>query len=418
MTAYRDHFAGLPRGARAPRVVALVAAAAGLCGLLAAAPAAQGRPAIPPPEPVDLYEMVTRDLGALPDTGYEAPDAAVRDGLRTGLDRVIARDWQGADDALYPRGYSGTVQQDVPSGVYFGRVFPYEHPTKGWGSAYVMGLGTSVAVQVPHPGCAPGIERFGVEVARGVPESVLLLAGAKRYAGGPEGAAGCTAPAVPKGPAADCAAAADPSSCTGTVFHMWSEFLRERAMPAVRLDALPADLAVADVEVDLPEGAEPTFAEAVAAAAESGGFTVCRSWVDVCLGAEEGLYSQQALAHGKAGAPFAAVQVRQSVLDVPVDAALVAKAVATGAREWKAPAAPPAPEPAEPTPSSPSPSAPAPETPVPATPARTPEPDPSTPPADPDDLDLTREPIVVTDLQMVFPFHSEGPADHTRARRR
>lgn len=311
---------------------------------MAVVPSADARPGLPPPEPVDLYDMVRRDLGALPDTGYTPPGEGARAALRTGLDRVAARDWQAADDALHPHGYSGTAQNDVPSGVSFGRVFPLDHPNAGWGAAYIMGRGTSVAVHVPHPVCEPGVERMGVEVARGVEDSVLVVAGAKRFAGGPE--AGCSHPGKEPLPA-DCAAASDPWVCDETVFHTWSEYLRGRSMPAVSLVGLSTDRAVADVEVDVPEASDSSFGEAIAVSAEQAGFTVCRSWADTCPGADEGRWSRQALAYGAAGAAgaptgaagaaradstaraaFAAVQVRQSVLDNAEEIVLMAKAVA------------------------------------------------------------------------------------------
>ncbi|WP_436774257.1 hypothetical protein [Yinghuangia sp. YIM S09857] len=289
------------------------------------------------PEPVDLYDLVRRDLGNLPDTGYTAPGEEVRAALRSGLDRVLAHDWQAADDALRARGYAGTVHGDVPSGTAFGRVAPLAHPHAGWGSAYALGEGTSVAIHVPHPVCEPGVERLGVEVARGVRDSVLLVAGAKRFAGGPE--AGCSHPGKEPLPT-DCQAASDPWVCETTVFHAWSEYLRGRSMPAVSLVGLGPHAAVADVEVDVPEGAGSSLGEAIAASVEQAGFPVCRSWADTCPAAEEGSRSRQALAYKAAGTggpksfdgtpdvPYVAVQVRQSVLDDAEEAAQVAKAVA------------------------------------------------------------------------------------------
>ncbi|MGW0659186.1 hypothetical protein [Streptodolium elevatio] len=296
--------------------------------LLTVVPSATARPGLPPPAPVDLYDMVRRDLGILPDRGYTRPGEDVRAALRTGLDRVVARDWQAVDDALRPHHYSGTTQADSPSGVLFGRVFPLDHPNAGRGAAYVMGEGTSVAVHVPHPVCEPGVDRLGVEVARGAKDSVLLVAGAKRFAGGP--GAGCAHPGKEPLPV-DCEAASDPWVCDQTVFHTWSEYLRGRSLPAVSLVGLATDRAVADVEVDVPDGSASSFGEAIAVSAEQAGFTVCRSWVDTCPGADEGSRSRQALAYGGTRAAFAAVQVRQSVLDNAEELVQVAKAVAAAA---------------------------------------------------------------------------------------
>ncbi|WP_338673664.1 hypothetical protein V1460_11605 [Streptomyces sp. SCSIO 30461] len=193
---------------------------------------------------------------------------------------------------------------------------------RGWGRVYVdLSAPLRWSVQVPHPLADRRTELLGVNVLRGAPGGVLVIAGAHRAAG--------------KGDAADVAHRTD------SVFDAICDELAERGMPAVQLhgfanDSAPEHDAIASTgSGDLARAEGRVLADAL----RDRGFAVCRAWTRDCP--LEGRSNVQGRKAEREDAPFLHVEFSNSVRTSPSRAARAAEALRAVTGTWAVAALPP-----------------------------------------------------------------------------
>lgn len=220
--------------------------------------------------------------------GYRPPSAEDRGRLADGLDALLDGDLTRATGLLDAAGYRARELRDAPSGRRFTEVAdasPARERSRGWGR-YYLPADTPLrwSAQVPHPVADRHTERLGIAAVRGTEGGALLLAGAHRRSG--------------EGNAADVAHRKD------TVFHAVAERLVAREVPAVQLHGFATDSAPGrHAVVSTGRGDHGrTEAQALAAAFERHGLSVCRAWTHRCPLA--GRTNVQGRAADEAGVPF------------------------------------------------------------------------------------------------------------------
>ncbi|MGW5743652.1 hypothetical protein [Amycolatopsis sp. NPDC003861] len=255
-----------------------------------------GRAAAPPPPPEsDVDRVVEEFTGALSeDQEYRPPTPAEQGAAATGfaeaLDHHVPRE-------LTELGFSVRNGVDAATHRPFTAIVDEPGAGRAWGM-YVIDRSAppSLAVEVPHPASDLRTERFGVDLFRRVPGSVLLVAGAHRRAGG---------------------GAADVAHRPDTVFQAVAAVLVTRRLPQLQFHGFH-DRTLPSADVVLSPGSSPPGDATRRAAARltAERFAVCRAWTERCEGLEATTNVQGRLA-AAGGTAFLHVEMSRTVRESP-----------------------------------------------------------------------------------------------------
>jgi hypothetical protein len=259
-----------PRTITIATILLVVAGIAGaLTTLLHNSRGAAGRPAPVRAEQIDLARTVadyTSRFG--PDHGYRRPGRADREAVAKAVGLLLDGHRQQAEQLLSQRDFSLRTVVDRVSGRHYAEVADRTDDAmapRGWGRVYLdLDHRPRWSVQVPHPVFDRGTEQLGVQVLRGSPGGVLVIAGAHRKAG--------------VGNSADVAHRED------TVFSAVCAELARRGMPGIQVHGFAASSAPGyDVVASTGAGtAGRRDGLRLADALRAHGFSVCRAWARSC----------------------------------------------------------------------------------------------------------------------------------------
>lgn len=223
----------------------------------------------PPERPVgtDLADRIDAFAGNLDeDGGYRRPTPEERRAVAAGVGLLLDGRATAARQRLAEVDFGLRTLTDETSGRTYAEVADHaDESVRGWGRVYVdLSTEPAWSVQVPHPVADQDTERLGVDVLRGNPGGVLVLAGAHRDAGTED--------------------QADVAHRRDTIFHVVCRELAERLLPGIQLhgfanDSLPGEQAI--VSTGFGEQARKE-ARLLADALEGEDFDVCRGWESRC----------------------------------------------------------------------------------------------------------------------------------------
>ncbi|MGW4892294.1 hypothetical protein ACWEQL_08500 [Kitasatospora sp. NPDC004240] len=295
--------------------------AAGTAAAGGDAPASSEGSGLPRPSRTDLAARVnayTAGFGAGSD--YRVPGAAQRRAVADGVALAVEGRAERAVAELAKAGYRMTELTDTATDRRLVEIADAAEETeakRGWGRVYVdLSARPSWSVQVPHPVADSRTEALGVDVFRGAPGGVLVVAGAHRRA--------------------DEDGASDPAHRTDTVFSAVLEALAAHGLPGIQVHgfdegSLPGQDAVVSTGTAAPGPAAERVAERLGAA----GWTVCRAWQEKC-GRLEGATNVGGRFAAGLGVPWLHVELANRLRTEPDQRARVAAALAATARSWPA----------------------------------------------------------------------------------
>ncbi|KUN04964.1 hypothetical protein AQI95_18410 [Streptomyces yokosukanensis] len=277
------------------------------------------RPAPKGAAQIDLSREVADYTGRFgPDGGYRRPGRADRTEIAAAVGLLLDGHREQAEQRLSQRDFTVRTVVDRPSGHRYVEVADRTDAAvtpRGWGRVYLdADHRPSWSVQVPHPAFDLGTEQLGVQVLRGSPGGVMVIAGAHRKAGAGN--------------------SADVAHRTDTVFHAICAELARRGMPGIQLHGFAAS-AAPDYDVIASTGAgtaaRPEGRE-LADALRGHGFDVCRAWVRSCP--LEGRTNMQGRTADADHVPFLHVEFSPTIRAGGRPAERAAAAIAEITRRW------------------------------------------------------------------------------------
>ncbi|MFS4096714.1 hypothetical protein [Streptomyces sp. AF1A] len=280
----------------------------------------------PPTERLDLARTVaeyTSGFGA--GHGYRRPGRADREAVAEAVGLLLDGHRREAERRLAGRDFGLRTVVDAVSGRRYAEVADRTDGTgapRGWGRVYLdADHRPGWSVQVPHPASDRSTERLGVQVLRGCPGGVLVLAGAHRDAG--------------PGNAADVAHRAD------TVFSAVCAELARRGMPGLQIHGFAASSAPGyDAVASTGAGAcGRRDGHRLADALDARGLAVCRAWARSCP--LEGRQNVQGRLADAAHVPFLHLELSPAVRAGGRAAGRAVAAIGEVTRAWAQAAAAP-----------------------------------------------------------------------------
>lgn len=259
-----------------PRIVTIaiiLLVAAGLAGalttLIHSSRGTAARPAPVRAGQIDLARAVadyTSRFG--PGHGYRRPSQDDRQAIAGAVGLLLDGHRRQAEQQLSQRDFSLRTIIDQISGRHYAELADRTDDAvapRGWGRVYLdLDHRPRWSVQVPHPVFDRGTEQLGVQVLRGSPGGVLIIAGAHRKAGA--------------GNSADVAHRED------TVFSAVCDELARRGMPGIQLHGFAAS-SVPGYDVVASTGTGTVGRQdglRLADALRAHDFSVCRAWARSC----------------------------------------------------------------------------------------------------------------------------------------
>lgn len=229
------------------------------------------------------------------DNPYRDPDAKERATARRAARALASGQGQAIDIDRYfeSLGMAASHGADPATGRPSTMYVATGSDARSWGALLMNHVAVpKLVVEVPHPGFDINTEKIGLALHRQLPASVLLVAGAHRYA-------------------AD--GAADVAHNDSSLFHVLAVEFADNGLDQVQLHGF-ADRNLPDADAIVSSGSAPVrpLTRQIASGLSGAGFETCQAWARRC-GNLEGKSNEQSRATASSGAAFVHLELSWSI---------------------------------------------------------------------------------------------------------